>query len=222
MTLERVPEPELMDEAMQARAYADADFEQPNGQFVERFEQYIGVPGGPVLDIGCGPGDIPLRLARRFPELEVHGLDGARAMLALAREALTQEPALAPRVRFFAGRIPGASLPHAGRYGAVISNSVLHHLHHPDALWRTVRQAAAPGAGVLIMDLFRPADRDTAVAIVDTYAANEPEILRRDFFNSLLAAFAPDEVTVQLQRASLAHLRVETVSDRHLLVHGTA
>ena len=107
--MERVPEPELMDERVQARAYAGADFDEPNSQFVERFERHIGLPSGPVLDIGCGPGDIPLRLVRRFPELEVHGLDGAEAMLALARDALAREPALAGRLRFIAGRVPEAA-----------------------------------------------------------------------------------------------------------------
>ena len=219
--MERVPEPELMDERVQARAYAGADFDEPNSQFVERFERHIGLPSGPVLDIGCGPGDIPLRLVRRFPELEVHGLDGAEAMLALARDALAREPALAGRLRFIAGRVPEVALPHAG-YAAVISNSLLHHLHQPDALWQMVRRVAAPGAGVMVMDLFRPADREAAAEIVHAYAANEPEVLRRDFFNSLLAAFTPDEVAAQLQRAGLVRLRVETISDRHLLIHGTA
>ena len=56
--------------------------------------------------------------------------------------------------------------------------------------------------------------------IVDTYAANEPEVLRRDFFASLCAAFTLDEVRDQLEVAGLGHLAVEAISDRHLLVWG--
>jgi hypothetical protein len=82
-----------------------------------------------------------------------------------------------------------------------------------------VTQYAAPGAAVFIMDLRRPDSRERAGALVDEYAGTEPEILRRDFFNSLLAAFRPEEVTEQLAQAGLP-LRVEVVGDRHIIVHG--
>lgn len=218
--LVRDPEPELMDEPDQARAYAAADFEGPNSHFVDLYAHYIGDSAGPVLDLGCGPGDIPLRLARRYPALRVDALDGAESMLILARQALEREPDLASRVRFINGRIPDSELPHPV-YDAVISNSLLHHLHEPDGLWRMICRVTRPGSGVLIMDLFRPADRESAAAIVDTYGAGEPDVLRRDFHHSLLAAFTPEEVRDQLRQAGLTGLRVDTISDRHLLVHGT-
>ncbi|MFV8835605.1 class I SAM-dependent methyltransferase [Aquisalimonas sp.] len=219
--MERIPEPELMDEAEQAIAYARADFEAPNSAFVDRYTDLVGVTEGHVLDVGCGPGDIPLRLARHFAGLHVDGLDGAEAMLALARDALAREPAIGDRVRFIRDDVAAASVP-AVAYDAVVSNSLLHHLHEPMMLWRLVKHAARPGAGVLVMDLYRPDSRERAAEIVATYSADEPEVLRRDFFNSLLAAFTPGEVREQLASASLHHLRVETVSDRHLLVHGRA
>ena len=50
------------------------------------------------------------------------------------------------------------------------------------------------------------------------YSRDEPEVLRRDFYNSLLAAYRPEEVREQLDRAGLKRLRVEAVSDRHWLV----
>ncbi|QIT57138.1 class I SAM-dependent methyltransferase [Aquisalimonas sp. 2447] len=217
--MERITEPELMDGADQAAAYAGADFEEPNSHFIQLFAEYVGAPSGPVLDVGCGPGDIVLRLARQYPEVAIHGLDGADTMLAFAREALAAEPELQPRVEFVLGTVPGAALP-ADAYAAVTSNSLLHHLHDPMALWQTIRAVAQPGAAVLVMDLFRPADRAAAARIVDAYGAGEPEILRTDFFNSLLAAFTPDEVQEQLRAAGLPGLKVAVVSDRHLLVHG--
>ena len=56
----------------------------------------------------------------------------------------------------------------------------------------------------------------------DQYAAGEPEVLRRDFFNSLVAAFERGEVRAQLGRAGLGHFTVAEASDRHLLVRGRA
>jgi SAM-dependent methyltransferase len=210
-----------MDDEAQALAYAEADFEEPNSRFAAMFSERAGTlpEGAAVLDLGCGPGDITLRIARAHPGVHVHGLDGSAAMLAFGHRALASEAGLAARVRFIEGLVPGAVLPLA-RYQAVVSNSLLHHLHDPSGLWRTVRERATEGAPVLVMDLMRPASPGAAQALVDEYAGGEPEVLRRDFYNSLLAAFEPDEVRAQLAEAGFAGLAVEEASDRHLVVWG--
>ena len=71
------------------------------------------------------------------------------------------------------------------------------------------------------MDLLRPDSRERAQQLVDCYAANEPDVLRRDFYNSLLAAYRLEEISAQLAAAGLAlALRVEVVSDRHFIAFG--
>ena len=218
--MQRIPEPELMDEAEQARAYAQADFDEPNQRFVEQFEAlFPGLGSGSVLDLGCGPGDIALRLATRHPGLVVHGLDGSAAMLRFASERLAEMPALRGRVQFVEGLLPGATLP-LPAYDAVLSNSLLHHLHDPRVFWAAVKEAGAPGAAVVVMDLFRPPSAEAAQALVDQYAAGEPDVLRRDFLASLRAAFEPGEIRQQLRDTGLDALDVRTVSDRHVLVTG--
>lgn len=220
--MDRIPEPELMDDPAQALAYARADFEQPHNQFVaefrQRFPDWDG--SGCVLDLGCGPGDICRRFALAFAEATVHGIDGAEAMLAIGREDLRQA-GLDSRVLLHAGYLPGAALPRE-RYDAVISNSLLHHLDDPQVLWQTILRHAAPGAPVFVMDLRRPASREAAAALVDTYAAGEPEVLRTDFHNSLLAAYRVDEIAAQLRTAGIDWLRLQAVGDRHVIVHGEA
>ncbi len=218
--MDRILEPELMDDLEQARAYSEADFAEPNSHFVELFEQYFPDWGaaGAILDLGCGPGDIALRLAERFPRCEIHGVDGSAAMLQFA-EAARETHKGRERVRFVRGILPGAALP-LGRYQAVVSNSLLHHLHDPAVLWRAVAARADEGAPVLIMDLMRANDTGHARQLVDAYAEGEPEVLRQDFYHSLLAAFEIGEVRSQLQAAGLTGFRVEPVSDRHLAVWG--
>jgi hypothetical protein len=57
--MKRIPEPELMNEASQARAYAEADFSEPNQLFMQLFtEHFPGFDGATVVDLGCGPADI--------------------------------------------------------------------------------------------------------------------------------------------------------------------
>ena len=90
----------------------------------------------------------------------------------------------------------------------------------PSVLWSSLRRSAQPAFSVFVMDLLRPASRAEADALVEQYAADEPEILRTDFLHSLLAAYRPTEVQSQLQLAGLDHLNLEVVSDRHLIVWG--
>ena len=72
---------------------------------------------------------------------------------------------------------------------------------------------------IYAMDLFRPPTPEAAREIVEAVSGNEPEILKRDFYNSLLAACSPDEIRAQLRRAGLA-LDIEIVSERHMRIMG--
>ncbi len=219
--MKRIVEPELMDSAEQAEAYARADFEESHRRIVATFDaRFPGVEvAGAVLDLGCGPGDITFRFAARFPLASLLGVDGSAAMIALANERRSRDASLRDRVAFLEGTIPGASIPDR-RWAAIVSNSLLHHLHRPAVLWQTVAQYAAPGARVFIADLTRPASAKDCQRLVNEYAAGEPEVLRRDFHNSLTAAFEPGEVRAQLAEAGLEELQVEVISDRHLIVFG--
>jgi len=218
--VDRIPEPELMDDHEQARAYAEADFSEPNQLFVALFREAFPdvVPMGTVLDLGCGPADIPLRLASLLPGVQFHGVDGSGAMLAHARRAW-KAAGFGHRAEFFEGTLPQIDLPRED-YEAILSNSLLHHLHAPDVLWSAVKARGCAGAPVLIMDLRRPESVQELEKLVDTYAGDVPAVLRRDFRNSLFAAFRPQEVRAQLRDAGLSHLDVRIVSDRHLAVIG--
>lgn len=219
--MKRIVEPELMSAAEQAAAYAQADFEAAHSAYPKLFAEKF--PDRPrtacTLDLGCGPCDVTLRFAQANPGYSFHAVDGSAAMLKFGRAAVAAQK-LSRRIKLIEGLIPGAPIPRRA-YDMILSSSFLHHLHDPQVLWRTVRQYAKRGTIVFVPDLRRPASRLRARAMVKKYATTEPPVLRRDFYNSLLAAFTPAEVRRQLRLAGLPELRVEVVSDRHLLVFGT-
>ncbi|NGZ99174.1 MAG: SAM-dependent methyltransferase [Nitrospira sp. WS110] len=216
--MERILEPELMDDPRQAEAYAQADFEEENQGFVERFREYFPeFAQGTVLDLGCGPADIPIRFAKLHPDCQIIGIDASAPMIQLGKQAVKQA-GLADRVTLRCERIDDVA--GARIADAAISNSLLHHLPNPLQFWQKLRQLVKPGAPVLVMDLLRPKSPEAAQAIVDQYAANEPDILRRDFYNSLLAAFTEDEIGSQLARMNLTRLLIDIPDDRHWVVGG--
>src|SRR3569623_3637309 len=218
--MQRIPEPELMDYEALARAYAEADCEDAHARFIAVFRERFadGDITGTVLDLGCGPAEITVRFARAYPRCVVHGVDGAAAMLSYGERRVVQE-GLQSRITLVHGYLPDAQLP-CMQYEAVLSNSLLHHLRDPAALWRTLRACVRADAPVFVMDLLRPEGRAEAEALVEQYAANEPAVQRHDVLHSLLAAYRLDEVAAQLRDAGLAYLTIEAVSDRHLAVHG--
>jgi len=222
--MQRIPEPELMDEAGQVLAYAQADFAASDAAMVERLAQLCADdPGMALLDLGCGPGNISLHLAARWPTAKVLGLDGAPMMLAVARERLAgARPGLADRLRFEQALLPLAAAGELeAHFSAVVSNSLLHHLHDPAVLWQTVAQLGAPGAFIYVQDLRRPVNAEAVEALVAIEMASAPEVLRRDYRASLHAAFTVAEVREQLEHAGLAaQLQVAPLQERYLEVWG--
>jgi len=202
----------MTDEA-QARAYARADFEAAHSVYPKLFASLF--PRRPrralVLDIGCGPCDVTRRFARANPGYRFHAVDGSLAMLQFAPRH--------PRIQLLYGSIPNVKLP-AKHYDVILSSSLLHHLPDPQVLWQTVRRYSRPGTILFVVDLRRPANRAVAKSLVRRYSGGEPQVLQRDFFNSLLAAFTVREVRQQLNAAGLRSLRVRSISDRHLVVFG--
>jgi len=215
--MERVLEPELMDDERQSIAYARADFSSSNQFFVDGVINEFPRPLSTAVDIGCGPGDVMIRLARALPGLRITAIDASAPMIALARAAVMTE-GLSDRIELVQGYVPGVAL-NALSFDAVLSKDLLHHVPDPSVLWKEIARLARPGAVIYVMDLVRPSTPEEARRIVDRVAAREDPILREDFYNSLCAAFTVDELREQVAAAGL-DLEVRQAGDRHAIISG--
>jgi ubiquinone/menaquinone biosynthesis C-methylase UbiE len=215
--MDRILEPEIMDGEAEAGAYARADFADSNQWYADHFAAEFPRHLRDIVDLGCGPADVTLRVARLARDVRITAVDGSSAMLELARSAI-ETAQLSDRILLHLGRLPGLSLPEH-HFDAVLSKDMLHHLPDPQALWTEVRRLARPGAAVYVMDLMRPDSPLEAKEIVERVAAREHPILKEDFYNSLCAAFTVSEVRDQLERAELP-LTVEQVTPRHMRIKG--
>jgi 2-polyprenyl-3-methyl-5-hydroxy-6-metoxy-1,4-benzoquinol methylase len=214
----RVPEPELMEDVAQAQAYAAADFSTENQGFVDRFAEYFPEwKGGHVLDLGCGPADIPIRFAGAYPGARITAIDASQAMIDLAEQAV-KEAGFDGRIRLRCERFQDLSLEEPG--DVALSNSLLHHLPNPLQFWFRLKQLVKPGSAILVMDLLRPESTEAAHDLVEQYAADASPILKRDFYNSLLAAYTEDEVAAQLAEMNLSRLLIDVPDDRHWVAGG--
>ena len=108
--LSRVLEPEVMDTEEDASEYDAMDHTEANTAFVERLLE-LGARGR-MLDIGTGPGHIPLLVCDRLPDAEIVGIDLAERMLALAERHRAASPH-AGRVSFRRADAKGLDFPDA-------------------------------------------------------------------------------------------------------------
>jgi ubiquinone/menaquinone biosynthesis C-methylase UbiE len=206
-----------MDGEAEADAYARADFADSNQWYADHFTGEYPSHLWEVVDLGCGPADVTLRVARAAPHARIVAVDGSAPMLEFARKAV-HSAKLSDRVTLHLGRLPGLSLPQH-HFDAVLSKDMLHHLPDPQVLWSEVRRLGRPGAAVYVMDLIRPDSPVLAREIVERVAAHEHPVLKEDFYNSLCAAFTVSEIRSQLESAGLP-LTVEQVTDRHMRIKG--
>ena len=220
----RVLEPEVMNDPQQVDAYAAADFNDSDQAVVDRIDQLLGLAGehfapqACLVDLGCGPGNISLRLAQRWTECSVLGLDAAERMLQVAEARGSDAGVMPERLRYKRVFLP-LEAP-ALKAQLVVSNSLLHHLHDPMHLWSSVKSLAASRFLVMHRDLKRPDSEASIDALCLRYVSDAPDVLQRDYRASLHAAFTADEVKAQLALAGLGHLQVFEVEDRYLEVCG--
>jgi 2-polyprenyl-3-methyl-5-hydroxy-6-metoxy-1,4-benzoquinol methylase len=217
--MKRVPEKEVMDDDDNVVAYAHADrifeefFQDFVGEVIARYGPYCSR----IIDLGCGTARIPIILAQRVASANIVGLDASATMLRVAEQEIGA-CRLGTRISLAQRRLPDiAGLE--GRFDLILSDGMLHHLEDPRQLWTCVGALADRDCAVYIKDLVRPASERAARDIVERVAPGELPCFKRDFLNSLLAAYTVEEVEQQVEEAGLC-LDVRIVSERHMVISG--
>lgn len=105
---------------------------------------------GRILDLGTGPGVLPIEIAKRAPSLSVDGIDLSPRLIGMARKNASRA-CLGGRVRF---EIGDAAHIHAGEkaYDMVISTGMLHMLKDPTNILRESHRVLKPGREAWIYD----------------------------------------------------------------------
>ena len=216
--LERILEPEVMDDHLEAEAYSKADFTDVNRRCARRALQIAGHERGKAIDLGTGPAEIPIAFCQMAPGWRVVGLDLSSGMLAQGRRNV-RAAGLEKRIQLVRGDAK-AVRDLRGRFDLVMSNSLLHHLEDPLPFWCQVHRLVRPDGAILVQDLCRPASRSAARALERLHVREASRLLRQLFYQSLLAAFTVAEVKGQLRTAGLHGLGVRKINDRHLVIRG--
>jgi ubiquinone/menaquinone biosynthesis C-methylase UbiE len=210
--LPRVLEPEVMDTPEEARDYDAMDHGGVNRAFVTDFlAAWDGA--NPILDLGTGTAQIPIELCRQSPTPTVVAIDLAEHMLRVGEENV-RRAGLESRIRLQRVDAKGLPFPDA-TFGAVISNSIVHHIPRPPEVFAEMVRVVSPGGLLFIRDLLRPADDATLLRLVETYAGEANPQQRGMFADSLHAALMVDEVAEMVAVLGFDPESVRQTTDRH-------
>jgi len=216
LVLPRKPEPEVMDDAEEVKAYVSAAAQEYldsiDNTLVEQALS-VGQLNGWLLDIGTGPGGIPLKIARRCPNLRVVGIDRSANMIRAARRAADVK-SLSHRVAFLVGDAYRLFFPDAC-FDFVLSNSLLHHLRDPLAAFKEIARVAKPDGVILLRDLRRPS-RLLFPLHVRWYGRYYSGLMKKLYLDSVRAAYTNQELADLLRRSALADARIFQHGRTHL------
>src|SRR5215204_5614048 len=111
----------------------------------------VAPDGARVLEVGCGPGQLSIRLSREYG-LDVTGLDLDPAMIERARaNADRAGDGDERRPSFLVGDV--ASIPFSeGSFDLVVSTLSMHHWTNPTAGLAEIDRVLRPGARALVWD----------------------------------------------------------------------
>ena len=148
---------------------------------IDAVEEGTGRPDPLVLDIGCGPGSLAVRLLARLPHATVIGIDADPVSLALGRAAFQDLPGM--RFADLDLRVPGwpAGLHLDRAPDAAVSTTALHWLPEPElrALYAELVSVLRPGGLLLDGDHFTLDARESPVLARLDLALRQREDRRR-------------------------------------------
>ncbi len=105
---------------------------------------------GTILDIGTGPGRLPMEIAKQVVNAEVVGIDLSEDMVKIAKRH-AEEAGLAARVKFRVASAYNTGLED-NSVDFVVSTGMIHHLKEPISAFNEIHRILRPGGEAWIFD----------------------------------------------------------------------
>ncbi|MGD8290626.1 MAG: class I SAM-dependent methyltransferase [Desulfobacterales bacterium] len=118
------------------------------GQVAEEIVSYF--TSGVILDLGTGPGYLPIEIARRAPDITVIGVDLSRSLVRIA-QANAAKTSFSHQLQFEVGNAAQLDFDGAS-FGMVISTGMLHSLKNPVAVLNEIYRVLKKGGEAWIYD----------------------------------------------------------------------
>ena len=229
--MERIPESELMEEKDQVISYDEADFSEGEVNLINQINHYLlkqNISLGEkdlIVDLGCGPGNISEKLAIKWPETEVIGIDGSKEMISRAEynKNISTNKKKLKNLRYICSDIKDIKSNNflfKKKINLLVSNSLIHHITNLEDFFNTIRSLSSGITVNFHKDLKRPLDEKSALKLKAQCSTKYNEILTNDYYASLRASYTFKELKNFILENNLFSLDVFEDDDQYLIVYG--
>ena len=229
--MERVPEPELMEEKEQVISYDEADFSEGEVNLINQINYYLlkkNISLGEkdlIVDLGCGPGNISEKLAIKWPNTAVVGIDGSKEMILRAEynKSISNNQKKLKNLRYICSDIKDIKSNNfllKKRISLLVSNSLIHHITNLEDFFNTIKSLSSNITVNFHKDLKRPFDEKSALELKEQCSTKYNEILTNDYYASLRASYTFKELKNFTLENDLSSLDVFEEGDNYLIVYG--
>ena len=229
--MERIPEPELMEKKEQVISYDEADFSEGEITLINQINHYLLEKNislsekDLIVDLGCGPGNISEKLAIKWPNTEVVGIDGSKEMILRAEhnKEISNNQKKLKNLRYICADIKDIKSTNfllKKKISLLVSNSLIHHITHLEDFFNTIRSLSSNSTVNFHKDLKRPLDEKCALELKEQCSTKYNEILTNDYYASLRASYTFKELKNFTSQNDLSSLDVFEDGDKYLIVYG--
>ncbi|MDY6892418.1 MAG: class I SAM-dependent methyltransferase [Chloroflexota bacterium] len=144
MAVERIPGPLASLYEKGARMVIDSYYSEVADEIVAHLQS------GTILDLGTGPGYLPIEIVKRAPAIRIDGIDLTLKLIKMAREN-SERAQVADRLHFEVGNAANLRFDD-NSYDMVISTGMLHSLKDPVGVINECYRVLKPGGEAWIFD----------------------------------------------------------------------
>ncbi len=168
-------------------------------EMIDRLLEHLPAGSMRVLELGCGTGNLTLRLAEQFPRAIVTTVDAAPEMTALTAARAAKKGIGPDRLRTVTGRFEEVSFQ-PGSFDLVTSCMSLHHVKDKLPVYRAIRGWLGPGGWLCFGDQLLGATEEVQKVYWDRWLAfcRQPGNCTEEEIKSLLEHAAAHDHYVPL------------------------
>lgn len=162
-----------------------------------------------LLDVGCGPGNLIIQVAKKYPSLDLIGVDLSSEILELAKKKAVENN-LNEKIVFKIGSVESLPFPDKS-VDFILSTLSLHHWEDPKQAFEEIFRVLTDGGVLLIFDFRRDARKFFYGLLKFATKVVVPKALKKinEPLGSLKAGYVFSEISQIISQTSFSNVDIK-------------